>query len=97
MPQHMCEVGGQLVGLCSLLLSCGPWGLNSGYHIWQRVSLPAEPSLQPETGILRHLTLPQASRGMLLVFSSHLHLFFSCCSDVLETKHPNLLVNDILR
>lgn len=82
---------------CSLLLSCGPWGLDSGYHIWQRVSLPTEPFLQPETGILRHLALPQASRGMLLVFSSYLHLFFSCCSDVVETNHPNPLVNDILR
>lgn len=36
MVAHM-EVKGQLTGLCFLQLSCGSWGLSSGYKVWRQV------------------------------------------------------------
>lgn len=40
-------VGGQLVGVGFLLLSCGCWGSNSHHLAWQQAYLPPEPSHQP--------------------------------------------------
>lgn len=40
---HM-EGTGQFVGVSSLLLPRGPWGLNSNHQPWQLAPLPTEPS-----------------------------------------------------
>lgn len=50
--EHVCcgacvELGGQSVGVCLLLPSCGLWGLSSGPHAWSQEPLPTGPSHWP--------------------------------------------------
>lgn len=40
------------MGIGSLFLLCGSWGLNLGHRTWRQVSLPAEPSQQPNFFLL---------------------------------------------
>lgn len=45
--QCMCGSQKATLGVTSLLLPCGPQGLDSGHQAWPQVPLPAEPAYWP--------------------------------------------------
>lgn len=48
---HVEAIRDQFAGETSFLQLCETWGLNSGSPFYQQVSLPTEPSLQPNIEI----------------------------------------------
>ena len=62
-------IRGQLLGVGSLLLMCGSWGLNQGLQAWQQAPLFSEPFHQPQTFFFFFLVfIPCLSIGHIFLF-----------------------------